>query len=107
MNKYLTLIYNNIDVDFEAKLHNTFDEARDFIDEKWNELFNELKQESKEAAKRKRLDYIPKVKKYNLDNDMYLNESDYPHCERHIIISSDNKNCGDEIIYYRVLSLSI
>lgn len=37
MNKYLALIYNNIDVDFEAKLHNTFGEARDFIDEKWNE----------------------------------------------------------------------
>ena len=107
MNKYLALIYNNIDVDFEAKLHNTFDEARDFIDGKWNELFNELEQEAKEAAKRKHVAYIPKIKKYNHDNDTRLNESDYPYCARHIIISSDNENCDDEIIYYRVLRLSV
>ena len=105
MNKYLALIYNNIDVDFEAKLHNTFDEARDFIGEKWNELFNELEQEAKEAAKRDHTARIPKIKKYNLDSDMYFNEPSCPYCECRLIISSDNENY-DEIIYYRVLRLS-
>ena len=79
-----------------GKLHNTFDEARDFIGEKWNELFNELEQEAKEAAKRDHTARIPKIKKYNLDSDMYFNEPSCPYCEPCLIISSDNENY-DEI----------
>ncbi len=107
MNKYIALIYNNIDVDYEAKLYDTFDEARDFIDEKWNELFNELEREAKEAAKRCNVPYIPKTEKYNYEDCFQSDENDCPYCERRILSLDDNGNYDGEIIYYRVLKLSV